>query len=308
MEELVEEPRQGRPIDADDIKAAANRVCEDSKGKYWVQDRELNLGDMHWRPHAVSKELDQLLYVFLQDEIPRFARERLRTAFDRGIASTLALELASLSKPDIIELLVSIDANVIVLDDYDVSRQLESRPLLTALADIEVPVSPELRRNIAKTVLERIENGSPQQKGRRLESLLAFTFSQVGDLKVVERNYRNETEEIDLVLQVNKISSRCWQKPGHPFILVEAKNRADKATQSTVSGLITKLQTKRNTAKIAFLISLAGFTKDAQMQELRFSTQDICITMIDRHQLETILTAEDLDKELDSIVRKALLR
>ena len=44
------------------------------------------------------------------------------------------------------------------------------------------------------------------------------------------------------------------------------------------------------------------------MQELRFSTQDICITMIDRHQLETILTAEDLDKELDSIVRKALLR
>ena len=218
------------------------------------------------------------------------------------------MELASLSKPDIIELLVSIDANVIVLDDYDVSRQLESRPLLTALADIEVPVSPELRRNIAKTVLERIENGSPQQKGRRLESLLAFTFSQVGDLKVVERNYRNETEEIDLVLQVNKISSRCWQKPGHPFILVEAKNRADKATQSTVSGLITKLQTKRNTAKIAFLISLAGFTKDAQMQELRFSTQDICITMIDRHQLETILTAEDLDKELDSIVRKALLR
>ena len=124
----------------------------------------------------------------------------------------------------------------------------------------------------------------------------------------MERNYRNETEEIDLVLQIDNFSSRVWQKSGVPFILVEAKNRADKASQPMVSSLVTKLQTKRGNARIAFLVSLAGFTDDARMQELRFSTQDICVVMIDRLQLESLLAAANIDEQLEVLVRQAMLR
>ena len=44
------------------------------------------------------------------------------------------------------------------------------------------------------------------------------------------------------------------------------------------------------------------------MQEMRFSTGDVCIVMIDRSQLETILNADDLDDELESTIRRAQLR
>lgn len=308
MNEILEEPSRGRPVGIMDVDAAAKRIFESEGGQDWVPGVELDLGSKRWRPNAVSTDGTELLYVFLADQLPRFVRDRLALAAEVGIQSTLALNLASLFNPSIVELLVAVDADVIVLDDYVSSRQLNPRPLLAALADVEVPVSPDLRRNIANVVWDRIADGTAYRKGKRLEALLAFIFAQIRDLKVVERNYRNETEEIDLVLQIDNFSSRVWQKSGVPFILVEAKNRADKASQPMVSSLVTKLQTKRGNARIAFLVSLAGFTDDARMQELRFSTQDICVVMIDRLQLESLLAAANIDEQLEVLVRQAMLR
>ena len=308
MNEVLEEPSRGRPVGIMDVDAAAKRIFESEGGQDWVPGVELDLGSKRWRPNAVSTDGTELLYVFLADQLPRFVRDRLALAAEVGIQSTLALNLASLCNPSIVELLVAVDADVIVLDDYVSSRQLNPRPLLAALADVEVPVSPDLRRNIANVVWDRIADGTAYRKGKRLEALLAFIFAQIRDLKVVERNYRNETEEIDLVLQIDNFSSRVWQKSGVPFILVEAKNRADKASQPMVSSLVTKLQTKRGNARIAFLVSLAGFTDDARMQELRFSTQDICVVMIDRLQLESLLAAANIDEQLEVLVRQAMLR
>ena len=308
MNEVLEEPSRGRPVGIMDVDAAAKRIFESEGGQDWVPGVELDLGSKRWRPNAVSTDGTELLYVFLADQLPRFVRDRLALAAEVGIQSTLALNLASLFNPSIVELLVAVDADVIVLDDYVSSRQLNPRPLLAALADVEVPVSPDLRRNIANVVWDRIADGTAYRKGKRLEALLAFIFAQIRDLKVVERNYRNQTEEIDLVLQIDNFSSRVWQKSGVPFILVEAKNRADKASQPMVSSLVTKLQTKRGNARIAFLVSLAGFTDDARMQELRFSTQDICVVMIDRLQLESLLAAANIDEQLEVLVRQAMLR
>ncbi|WP_349627092.1 restriction endonuclease [Leifsonia sp. C5G2] len=308
MEEIVDEPSQGKPVGVADVEAAEARIYASIKGQDWVEGTELDLGSKRWKPNAVSNDGTRLLYVFLQDELPRYVRDRLGLAAERGIRPTLALTLAALFRPGLVELLVGVDADVIVLDDYVTTRQLDPKSVLVALADVEAPVSPDLRRHIAKVIWSRIGEGTSQEKGRRLEALLAFTFAQIRDLKVVERNYRNETEEIDLVLQIDNFSSRVWQKSGVPFILVEAKNRSDKASQPMVSTLITKLQTKRGTARIAVLVSLGGFTDDARMQELRFSTQEICVVMIDRAQLENMLAADDVDAEFEIIVRQAMLR
>lgn len=308
MEEILEEPSRGRPVGVADVEEAAARIFASISGCDWAADTELDLDTKRWKPNAVSEDGARLLYVFLQAELPRYVRQRLKLAAERGIRPTVALNLPSLFKSDIVELLVSADADVIVLDDYVESRQLEPRSVLVALADVEVPVSPDLRRSVAKTIWPRISDGTSQEKGRRFEALLAFTFAQIRDLKVVERNYRTETEEIDLVLQIDNFSTRVWQKSGVPFILVEAKNRSDKASQPMVSTLITKLQTKRGTSRIAVLVSLAGFTDDARMQELRFSTQDLCVVMVDRAQLENLLTVDDVDGEFERLVRQALLR
>lgn len=306
--EIVEHPEAAYLVRYDDIMDAAQMIFDSREGNHWVPGRTLELGSKRWRPTATDNVGTALLYVFLQQELPRHIRERLELAGNAKIAVTVALTLPSLYDSEIVELLIKIDAHVLVLDDYVESRRLVPRALLAAMADIGVPVSPELRRAIAKVVWERIESGTSYEKGQRLEALLAFFFSQVDDLKVVERNYRNASEEIDLVLQVDGFSSRVWQNPGVPFILVEAKNRADKASQQVISTMITKLQTKRGTARIAFVVSLAGFTEDARLQELRFSTQELCIVMIDRQQLKDILSAEDIDGALENFVRHALLR
>jgi Holliday junction resolvase-like predicted endonuclease len=308
VEELLDEPVAGRSVDAKDIEELIDTIRVSTAGTRWEVDVELDLGPKRWRPSAVSQDRARVLYVFLQDELPRFIVARLRLASSSGLALTVALPIAALFKPSVVKLLAEIEADVLVVDDYVETRRLKSRPLLLALAEVEVAISPELRRTISGSVWQRISEGTPQQRGRRLENLLAFLFSQVQDMKVIETNYRTETEEIDLVLQVDNFSPRVWQNPGVPFILVEAKNRADKATQQVMSVLLTKLQTKRGTTRIAFLISMAGFTEDAKLQELRFSTQEMCVVMIDRTQLEVLIHAENLDDALEALVRHALLR
>lgn len=308
VEEILDDTGSGRTVSAKDIENTLDQICASIDGSHWQRDIELELGSRKWRPSAVTPDKTRLLYVYLQEDLPRFVRDRLHLASSRRMAVTVALPIASLFKPDVVELLVDLEAEVLVVDDYVADRRLVPRPILLALADVEVPISPASRQTIGRSIWARIGEGTAQQRGYRLEALLAFLFSQVRDLKVIERNYRTETEEIDLVLQVDNFSPRVWQRPGVPFILVEAKNRADKASQQVMSVLLMKLQTKRSTSRIAFLVSLAGFTEDAKKQELRVSTQDICVVMIDRADLESLIEAEDLDDSLEALVRRALLR
>lgn len=308
VDEIFDDPTAVRAVRYEDVEELTERICASADGARWNRDIELNLGAKKWRPSAVSADRQQLLYVYIQEELPKFARDRLLLAASLGIGITIALPIASIFKSDVTSLLVDLEADVLIVDDYVAARRLTPRSVLVALSEVEVPIAPATRQIICRSVWSRIEAGTPQEKGRRLEALLAFLFSQVRDLKVVERNYRTETEEIDLVLQVDNFSSRVWQRPGSPFILVEAKNRVDKASQQVMSVLLTKLQTKRGTSRIAFLISLAGFTEDAKLQELRFSTQDICVVMIGRDELSALIETDDLDEALESLVTHALLR
>jgi hypothetical protein len=60
------------------------------------------------------------------------------------------------------------------------------------------------------------------------------------------------------------------------------------------------------------MVSPAGFTDDAKLHELRFSTQEICVIMIDREATERLVKTDDigdvLGDVLKEIVRRALLR
>ena len=281
MQDLDLDEPTGSPILASDIDQIIETIVGTDAKVAWQKDIELDLGTKRWRPPAITSDYSRVLCVCVQGELPRSTIERLRLAREKGIKITVAVTIAALYREEVLSVLVDADSDVFVIDDYRVERRFELRHCLAALADIEVPVAPTMRQVIGRKVWSSIGEGTNQEKGRRLEALLAFLFSQVSDLKVAERNFRTETEEIDLVLQVDNFSPRVWQKAGVPFILVEAKNRQDKASQPMMSVLINKLQTKRGTARIGVMVSMAGFTTDAREQELRFSTQEICVVMID---------------------------
>lgn len=308
-EDSIDEDQSPLSITSDDVESAVDDLLSKPMFKDWQSAQTLNLAGKNWRPHAVSADGSEVLHVSLQGPIPRFVIDRLQRAAAKDVKGVVALSVATLYQPEVVTELAAIDTEVLVLDDYREERRLTRRHILAAVADIEVPIAPDRRQQIGEDVWSRISQGTAHQKGRRLEALLAFLFSQIDDLRVVERNFRGASDEVDLVLQVDNHSNRAWQQAGVPFILVEAKNRIDKATQQDVSALISKLQTKRGSAKFGLMVAVAGFTQDATLQELKFAaSHDICVPMIDGDALAKLIAAPDLDKLLEEIVRAALLR
>ncbi|WP_454860105.1 restriction endonuclease [Promicromonospora soli] len=312
MEDILDDGPSAVPVLSSDIDAVVEAFITllGERGG-WVTGRSIDLGGSRWTPSAVKDDESAVLYAFLGEDIPKFIERRLREARTRGISVVVAVPTHSVFRVEIVELLAELDADIAMVRSDWRSTSLavdEPRHFLAALADIEVPLPVAARKSVAEAVWPRLREGSNFEKGRRLESLLAFVFSQVSDLKVVERNYRSETDEIDIVLQINGQSVYSWHDQGAPFVFVEAKNHAAKADQPMVNLLLSKLMTRRRSAQMGILVSVGGFTEDARKAELRMSGMGVCIVMIDGTALQSLLRSDDLDGKLEELVRRALLR
>lgn len=291
-------------VDATATEAIVAAVMAKDRRRKWTAPTLLTLGSTSWRPSAVGKG-QAVLHVALLDTLPSFLIRRFLAAHAAGHRLHVALTTAALYKPAWLRLLTEVDAHVYVVDDFDRGARYNRRHVLAAVADLQVPVSPSDRAAIGEIALGQIDAGTAQEKGRRLEALLAFLFSQVSDFRVVLRNHRNKSQEIDLTLQIDNFSRRVWQ--GKPLILVEAKNRSAKADQPTFSVLVTKIRTKRQSVKIGILVSTTGFTADLERESLRYSEADLCVVLIGPDKLRALLESNDLDAQLEKMVIEALV-
>ena len=91
-------------------------------------------------------------------------------------------------------------------------------------------------------------------------------------------------------------------------MLLEAKNWADPVPQGQVSAFRVKIQGRRGTVRVGFLIGASGFTSDALMQEIRFSAGDITIACLDLETVEQWVESEDASAFLEAGLRRAMLR
>jgi Holliday junction resolvase-like predicted endonuclease len=296
-----EDPRGRDATGAEQVAAALNN------GDYsWQSGEVLDVGDVRWQPHLWQPDTGRALHIHLSSVLPGYIARRLRAAKQAGFTIDVALPLDSLYDAETLELLVDLDSHVYIYDLPDTVSP--RRHCLATLADQDIPVEPAVRTTLARRCLSLISEGTSQEKGKRLEALLAFLLGQTADFRVIERNYRTATQEIDIVVQIVHYSHRCWVTPGVPFVLVEAKNRQDTAGYPEVSLLIRKVQTKRGRSRIGMLFSLGGITGDAKDEELRISEGDLCIVMFDRSELELWIDAPNADDHLEEHVRRAMLR
>lgn len=275
-------------------------------GKGWSPAEPIALGAIRWTPHLVNERKKWVLHIHLGECLPNYVARRLRAAIETGYRVNIALYTEALYQSETLELLAEIDAYTYIIDDP--SKPKDRRHYLAAMADLEIPAKPTLRKQLGLIAWNKLAEGTANDKGRRLEALLAFILSQVNDFKIFSRNYRNKTQEIDIVVQVVRLSGRSWSMSGSPFILVESKNTADKIGQPTVSLLIRKLETKRGTTQLGFLFSVSGFTGDAVIEELRLSQTALCVAMFDGAAIKRLIEADMLDSYLESEVNRALLR
>lgn len=296
-------------VTAAEVDKLIDVIC--SADRNWVKpERPVELpSGQKWLPHLVDRDRNKVLYVHRTADIRDFLVKRLRSASAGGFSVYVALELSSLYSGDVLRKLVEVDANVVLLDS-ETSRSNAAAHVLAVVGDNGVPVAPEVRREIALNCWNRLGAGSSAEKGRRLEALLAFLLGQLSDLRVIGRNYRTSTEEIDIILQIDNWSApRCWHESGVPFILVEAKNWSQKVDQGEVSKFVSKLLTKRGRSRIGILFSPSGYTADAVRQEERLGqSQSLNVALFASEEIESWINAQESDDFFENVIRQSMLQ
>ena len=101
---------------------------------------------------------------------------------------------------------------------------------------------------------------SKKARGDALEHLAEAMFAAEDGVVVMQKNYKTEEEEIDLVLR-NELTDPFWASHQSPFILVECKNWAERVGVKELRVLESKMQDRRGPVRIGIFISVSGFTK-----------------------------------------------
>ncbi len=288
--------------DAQAVDGFAERLIV---GGGWRNGEVLNFRDgLRWRPNLVSADGTRIAHLHFADELRSYVVDRIRAAHASGLIVHLVLPLAALYDAEVLDVLAESDAMVHIVD-VDL-EQAEHH--LDAISKARVPLGPESRKRVALATWQRMREGSNNVKGKRFERFLAFLLDQTLGLEVVERNYRGDTDEVDLVVQVVRYTGGCWFQEGVPFVLVEAKNRVESTAQHMVSNLIRRLQTKRGTARIGMLFTTSKFTQDAAMEVVKIAEGTLTVALISPDEIKEWIEAADPTSYLESLVRRAMLR
>jgi hypothetical protein len=121
-------------------------------------------------------------------------------------------------------------------------------------------------------------------RGQALEEFAEAFFGMA--FKVVERNARTDTEEMDLLLERSPDTNALFNDS---YFVVECKNwRSKPVGQSVVSELLGKMQTRHR--RQAFLLTSGDFTEDARQQAAyAFASTKTEILLLSGQELEAFL-------------------
>ena len=277
---------------------------EDSSSEWKKPTSPLTVGGRRWLPSLIREKVSGVLYVHVSASMPRYIARRLRwAAIDYRIY--IALSIEALYDEGILRILSDANADVIVVGE---DSELKPAYYLAALADNSIPISPDLRRELASRCWAQRREGTSFQKGRNFEGLLAFLLSQVTGFRIFGRNFNGATDEIDIIVRVDAFSNACWSQSGVPFVIVEAKNWKQTVGSPVVTLLIRKLETRRRRARIGLLFATSGFSPEAADEELKEAKSDLCVAMLGPNEIEAWIAKDDISAYLDDYIARAMLR
>ena len=260
-----------------------------------------------WCPDLCSVDQSRVVYIHLVEELRPHMRKRLRMAVGIEKQVIVALALPSLFDSEVVKFLCELECDIVVIRDGDGISASEASHVLTTMSKLSIPVDLSTRTYIGHNALEGLSVGNSYEKGRKFERILDFLLSQVADFRVVERNYRGATDEIDLVIQFSSWSDRSWHAAGAPLAIVEAKNWARPVDQQAVRSLHGKVRDRNERVWLGFLFSAGKFTSAAVDQVLKYSTDQITIVLIDGTGIREWIESDKPDDHLEELVRHAVL-
>jgi len=126
-----------------------------------------------------------------------------------------------------------------------------------------------------------------QKKGKALENLFQVLVDSSVEFKIVERNVRTKTEEIDFVLENRSPRLTMLQSP---LILIECKNWSRPVGTDELQNFVKKVENRpRVLCRAGILITMSRFSRDAQRERLRLSGKDYVIMLAERASIEEMV-------------------
>ncbi len=273
-----------------------------------IPDSPIIFSNTAWTPDAICKinNKDTLVCIHsVDDEIPHFLIKRLLATETSDYQVLIITGYKILRNLEHFKKLLKINS---LVSFYGYQSELMTEPENIALAVAKSNI--KVKRELLLYLLELSRNAETSwDKGKRFEQLLCLFFSQIEDFHIFSSNYRTETEEIDVVIQIREsCSTRCWARFEAPYIFIEAKNQASKVGQRIISTLIGILSVKGFSTKLGITISMNGFTADAKTQALRNSDAQKKIILLTADEIDTwIQTGRSLDDQLEQRISEALI-
>jgi len=275
------------------------------------EDCELHK-NIPWRPHLYCRKSNLAVHLLLYPRLDRLyvdafklARHRLR-----GLRIAIVGPTQFIQTPVVLENGQEVDARFVALEEQDGSlKATEYRDVLTLVHRMPLLLPKETYRKLAGSAFQQALVLKGHSKGRQLESLIAFLFSQVPGFEVISTNYNTATEEIDVVVRNRRVGGIFSVYP-EPLILVECKNQVKRASKDQYVTFVAKLRNRRLSASVGFFLSMSGYTQDFRMESLRDSRQRIVVAKLGRDHLEKWIEryhGETTGAYIERLVEEAVL-
>lgn len=154
--------------------------------------------------------------------------------------------------------------------------------LFGVLADFEGRMGSQYWFGQAIAALDHLESlnadrstSTNKQRGDALERLVEALFSAEGhDLKVAEKNFRTDEEEVDLVLRSN-LPDAFWLAQNSPYWFVECKNWSKPVGVAEIRVFESKMDDRKSSVRIGVFVSASGFYGTAVTRLKQAQTKDI---------------------------------
>jgi hypothetical protein len=260
-----------------------------------------------WRPDLVAGAKDALA-LSLEGTFPRALIRRMRAARERGYNLTVALGSPRVELP-ILLTVQELDARIVGVDWYERVRPRVARYRSVAdwISSEGIALSPADLQALAVARLREALADPTNVKGRLYEEVLCLVFGQIPWITVDEPAYRNESEEIDLVLGVHATGHIAELARG-PVAIATAKNESKPTGSATVKYLKEQMANRKDRCKLGFLCSASTISDDAGKEILRGSqSSDFVLAQMDLHDLQRLLEVPaELDEGVQDLVRRAI--
>ena len=257
-----------------------------------------------WRPN-LRRGTKALLHVHASPSISQSWLRRMKLATELGYVVSVAAPLDLWCSAQILRDLDGIKAVPIVVDQHragawNIKREYRSIPDL--VVQEKFSVGPKTLTLIGTRALDRALTAvSNKDKGNSFEEVLALLFSQVSYFEVFSRNYRNRTQEFDIVLHDRRAGSP-------KVVLISGKNWTEPVDSDALTSLRTKMAGRRGQCELGFLCCSRTFTSAVAIDEIGHRLANSVVVRMDGSVTRALFQkSSNLDEEVQRLITEAAL-